>query len=241
MSDELDEQKQQEWQARIAQKRLDLSRSVEETLVDTSLLDDWSDEAGRLDSSPGTSRVGGVVTKVNSKNTTIILPRLTLQSKPMPIVHADVPAQPREASSPPLPAVDPAPYKPRLAGRVTKVLLKAIDRSEESPKSLEVGEPLREETTSAYSIDEAEAVGDLQLPQVPHEALHGSGMFRRGQSDVTIGNTNVTHSCVIHVMLTSDPGPMVVHYVSLVPQQGFTVHLSAPAERDASFNYVMVI
>jgi len=33
--DELDEQAQQEWQARVAQKRLALSASVEETLQDS--------------------------------------------------------------------------------------------------------------------------------------------------------------------------------------------------------------
>ena len=49
--DKLDEQKQQEWQTRTAQQRLGLSQSVEETLADTSLLEeDWLNEDDELDS-----------------------------------------------------------------------------------------------------------------------------------------------------------------------------------------------
>ena len=71
--------------------------------------------------------------------------------------------------------------------------------------------------------------------------LFGSGVFKRGECDVMIDNPHVTRSSVIVVMLTSDPGPVVVQYVSLHPRVGFTAHLSAPAEREASFNYVILL
>src|SRR5438876_6096519 len=71
---ELDEQAQQQWHARVAQKRQALSASVEETLKDTSeQVDQEPDETGS--SAP------------SSKSSTLIPPQLSLQSKPLPVVH----------------------------------------------------------------------------------------------------------------------------------------------------------
>src|SRR5947209_7574247 len=75
MFDELDEQAQQQWFARIARKRLDLSASVEETLIDGSVQEDQ--EPGEADSS-----------LLPSKDSTLIPPRLNLQSKHTPVVHS---------------------------------------------------------------------------------------------------------------------------------------------------------
>ena len=72
-------------------------------------------------------------------------------------------------------------------------------------------------------------------------ALSGSGYFMRGQSEVTINNPYVTERSVILVTLTSNPGPTVVQYVSLKPQAGFTVHLTAPTMQRTSFNYILLL
>jgi hypothetical protein len=40
-------------------------------------------------------------------------------------------------------------------------------------------------------------------------------------------------------MLSSDPGPVVVQYVSLQPGTGFTIHLSAPTKMKTTFNYAV--
>lgn len=72
-------------------------------------------------------------------------------------------------------------------------------------------------------------------------ALSGGGYFMRGQSEVTINNPYVTERSVILVTLTSNPGPTVVQYVSLKPQAGFTVHLTAPTMQRTSFNYILLL
>jgi hypothetical protein len=70
--------------------------------------------------------------------------------------------------------------------------------------------------------------------------LGGSGEFRCGQSDVVVKNSAVRASSVVLVTLTSNPGPVAVHYVSLLPHEGFTVHLTAPTTMQTSFNYMIL-
>lgn len=50
----------------------------------------------------------------------------------------------------------------------------------------------------------------------------------------------VSEASVVLVTLTGDPGPVVVQYVSLQPGRGFTVHLSAPAQRETPFHYAVL-
>jgi len=251
--DKLDEQKQQEWQASTAQQRLGLSKSVEETLADTSLLEeDWLNEEDELDS-PASDKpfVDESEEQANVKDTRLIPPRLSLQSKPMPIVRPDTPVQPSEPSplqpssqQPQQPStVEPLSSNPRLAGRTTKVLLKAISRSEEVPQTGETAQSPPEETAGVHVgvIEQAESESEAKLLQVIAAMLFGSGVFKLGECDVMIDNPHVTRSSVIVVMLTSNPGPVVVQYVTLHPRVGFTAHLSAPAEREASFNYVILL
>ena len=61
-------------------------------------------------------------------------------------------------------------------------------------------------------------------------ATTGSANFERDQSEVMVGNAHITATSVVVVVLTADPGPVVVQYVLLQPAVGFTVHLSAPAK-----------
>ena len=70
--------------------------------------------------------------------------------------------------------------------------------------------------------------------------LWGSGEFNCGQRDVVVKNPAVRASSVILVTLTSNPGPVVVHYVSLLPYESFTVHLTAPTTAHARFNYILL-
>jgi hypothetical protein len=41
--------------------------------------------------------------------------------------------------------------------------------------------------------------------------------------------------------MVEDPGPVVVKYITLQPQTGFTLYLSAPTEAEARFNYVILM
>ncbi len=75
---------------------------------------------------------------------------------------------------------------------------------------------------------------------VTRNPLCGSGEFSCGQCDVVVKNPAVRASSVILVTLTSNPGPVAVHYVSLLPYEGFTVHLTAPTTMHARFNYMIV-
>ncbi|MGZ3611823.1 MAG: hypothetical protein ACXVBU_17370, partial [Ktedonobacteraceae bacterium] len=115
-----DEAVQNEWQARSAKKRDELSRSIEETLADgvlgEELFADDMDEPFQ-----------------SSQNSMIIPPKLSLQSKQMPAVcveSKDV-ASVSSQTSPDSVSVPPTTQKKRrLAGRNTKVHLQAVPKLE---------------------------------------------------------------------------------------------------------------
>ncbi|PZW30664.1 hypothetical protein EI42_02638 [Thermosporothrix hazakensis] len=75
--------------------------------------------------------------------------------------------------------------------------------------------------------------------ELKRQPVHGSGVFEQGQRDVSIHLQAVTSSSVVWVTLLSDPGPVVVQYVSLQPEVGFTVHLTAPTTKRTAFNFVV--
>jgi hypothetical protein len=66
-------------------------------------------------------------------------------------------------------------------------------------------------------------------------------MVLKGRADSTVENRLVTSASLVMITLLSDPGPVVVQYFTLLPGYGFTVHLSAPAKADTSFNYVVLL
>ena len=68
----------------------------------------------------------------------------------------------------------------------------------------------------------------------------GAGLFESGQSETMVRNPQTVASSVVQVMLTSNPGPTLIQYVSLYPEVGFTLHLTAPATAKTTFNYVML-
>src|SRR6266568_7925069 len=134
---QLDDIDEQQWHARVARKRLDLSTSVEETLAENSFQEDeWLDEldgGDEINSSKHESQFDIQAGIGSKKNLALIPPRLSLQSRSLPVVHADTPVQ-SHASPAHLAGRTPC-SEPRLAGRSTKVRLKALPRTEELIKA----------------------------------------------------------------------------------------------------------
>jgi hypothetical protein len=76
--DSNEKKKRQLWKSRVARERLDFSASVEEALNDGSVQDEL--DADELDDARAQAPAG--------EGNMLIPPRLSLQSKPMPAVHA---------------------------------------------------------------------------------------------------------------------------------------------------------
>jgi len=238
------EQVQQDWQVRSATKRQELSLSIETTLADNALIEDpfadLGDEAFQ-----------------ESKSSIIIPPRLSLQSKAMPAVRIKSKevsnGTPRTATD--AVAVPQTPQKKRrLAGRTTKVQLQAVPKSEKksgSTISIEAEKNVigtdREEkipeknNSKRDSSSERGALVKGNLARVASESLAGSGALKRGQRDVMVTNTHISSSSVVIVTLVEDPGPIVVKFITLQPQIGFTLHFSDSAKADARFNYIILM
>ncbi|HYX50376.1 MAG TPA: hypothetical protein VE843_11575 [Ktedonobacteraceae bacterium] len=235
---------QSDWQARSAKKRDELSRSIEETLANNSLIEnslsDEEDEAFQ-----------------SSKSSMIIPPKLSLQSKQLPAVSIE--SEDSASISPPANtdsvAVPPSTQKKRrLAGRSTKVHLQAVPKTEKksaSKISIEEGKnPIGfdsgtlnngKNTARQRASSERGPVAKGKMERVVSASLAGSGFIKRGQRDVMITNTHVSSSSVVIVTLVEDPGPVVVKYISLHPQIGFTLHFSDAADLDARFNYILLL
>ena len=244
---ESDEQVQQDWQSRSVKKREELSLSIEETLADTTLIEaPFSDEADE--------------SLQVSKSSVIIPPRLSLQSKPMAVVlvkpdeatKVTVVDSPAATDSVAIPQT--AQKKRRLAGRTTKVHLQAVPKSEKKSGgkiSIEKEQNVRSADGEAQSgvknsAKRSSKSGDSRLVEgqvksTARASLAGSGIFKQGQREVMVANTHISPSSVVVVTLVGDPGPVVVKYISLQPQIGFTIHLSAQAEAETPFNYVVLM
>ena len=241
---ESDEQVQQDWQVRSAKKREELSLSIEETLADDTLIEDpFSDDVDEAFQ--------------DSKSSIIIPPRLSLQSKPMPVVRVE----PKEVSnvmsrtmtdSVEIPQT--AQKKRRLAGRTTKVHLQAVPKSEKKSG----GKISIEKEKNAFSSDgeeqingkskskrnissESGALTKRKMEGIVQGSLTGSGVLKQGQRDVVVTNTHISSSSVVIVTLIEDPGPVVVKFITMQPQIGFTLHFSDSAKTEARFNYVILM
>ncbi len=257
-SQETDKPGKQQWLVRFAKERLNLSASVEEALADTSAQEDLlSDEP---DSTPDTT--GEPISEFHS--TVIIPPKLSLQSRPMPAVHIESPGPVNgakaDAAPSTLPAETPArsQKKQRLAGRTTKVRLQAVPKAEKKaserarPEKINLDHeqrPVVEHQTAVISdarlefdgVDKAIAEKQVGASTSTRGKLSGSSTFETGQEEASITNPLISSSSVVIVTLIGDPGPVVVHYVTLQPGTGFTVHLSAPAVKKTVFNYVILM
>jgi hypothetical protein len=241
---EPDEKNQQDWQVRSAKKREELSRSLDETLADNALLEDpFSDEVDEA--------------FPDSKNSMIIPPKLSLQSKPMPAVRVESKGVTSVTSLTTTDSVvvpQTSQKKRRLAGRTTRVQLQAVPKPEKKSGSkiaIEVGknsfgiEPERQingtSNSKQNSSSERGTVAKGKTGRVASGSLAGSGDIKQGQRDVMVKNSHISSSSVVIVTLVEDPGPIVVKFITLYPQIGFSLHFSDSAEAEARFNYVILM
>ena len=240
---ESDEHVQKDWQVRSAKKREELSRSIEETLADSALIED-----------PFSDEVDEVVQ--DSKNSMIIPPKLSLQSRPMPVVcveSKDLIGDTSRTTTNSVAVPQTAPKKRRLAGRTTKVHLQAVPKSEKksggktsieaekNSSGLDRVEQINAKSNSKRnSSSEKSAVAKGKINRAASESLAGSGVLKQGQRDMMVTNTHITSSSVVIVTLVEDPGPVVIKYITLHPQIGFTLHFSDSAEAEARFNFVIL-
>jgi hypothetical protein len=235
------EQVQSDWQVRSSKKREELTRSIEETLADNALPEDpFSDEVDE--------------SIQDSKYSMIIPPKLSLQSKLMPAVRIESVNITSQSATDSVTVPQSTQKKRRLAGRNTKVHLQAVPKSEKKS-----GEKLATETGKNSVGFEPEAqidrtsnskrnsssdrgfVAKGNLSRVTSESLAGSGVIKQGQQDVMVTNSHISASSVVIVTLVDDPGPVVVKFITLHPQIGFTLHFSDSAEAEARFNYVVLM
>lgn len=172
-------------------------------------------------------------TWAGSGDPALIPPRLRPQSRPMPAVRiAEIPREPaHEEHEPSAPS--------RRLGHTTKVRLQAVRQ-----------EPVTERVTASAAaaqeghVRPASRFGWLKpavatSPATPPPAMvNGSGVIEAGQEDVIVHNPGISRQSVVTVMLAGDPGAVVVHYISLHPRVGFTLHLTAPVTSSTPFNYL---
>jgi hypothetical protein len=143
---------------------------------------------------------------------------------------------------PPMDELDTYPSFPTVEKVEKQPLLTVGPSREESPNTEAVAVPPLHELDTYPSFPTVEKVEEQPLLTVgsSRKEIAGSGQFERGQCDIAVAHPHVTPSSVVVVLLTGNPGPVVVQYVSLDPGRGFTVHLSAPVERTTPFNYAIL-
>jgi hypothetical protein len=225
-----------QWRALADQQRLDLSASVEEAMLDTSLGEEL--EGDELD--------GTIPPKPGS---TLIPPRLSLQSRSLPVARPALPAsyEPSQMARVSPIVSRPAPgaaveRKPFLSKRTTKVRLQVVP----GPRPSEIlpaapSRPVSEAITNpGLPLVEEPAARTVSTSSASGAGIPAMGVFECGQRDLAVRAPVVTASSVVVVVLTGDPGPVVVQYISLQPGVGFTAHLSAPAQNRTPFNYVIL-
>lgn len=231
--DDSNEKKRQLWKSRVARERLDLSASVEQALNDGSAQDEL--DADELDEAVPTGQ-----------GNMLIPPRLSLQSKQMPAVHAltkahtgYVPVADQEGVVSPTTEFSRAVQnKRRSPRRTTKVRLQVVPKPGVIEKSAKVSLPPYEPAMNLALPEVDNLQGSEAQPVLEVSAeMSGTTCFERGQAEVMVASAHITAASVVIVVLTADPGPVVVQYVSLQPKVGFTVHLSAEAKDVTSFNY----
>src|SRR5579885_389391 len=231
------------WPRRKAElERKALAASVEEMEARGELADgDWDEESE--DDAP-------------ADRTAIIPPLLRLQSRPWPVVRVDsvkrsgvVGEQVPQAND--ALARTQEPIRAKRLGRSTKVHLQAVRVDEarepitERVHSLEAaGAPAEQGTArgepalDSQRASQQETAEGEEVARVPLQPVNGSGVIEQGQEEVTVSCAQVSARSVVTIMLASNTGPVVVQYVTLHPDVGFTLHLSAPVSAPTPFNYL---
>ena len=186
-------------------------------------------------------------------NSQLPMPALQPDMPLVRVIDTVIPSDGREERT------DTGSQKPHALKRNAKVRLEtteqpAIAKAMPSPQreEQETGEALLADVRDALSQHQIPSVPAVQREQqstllysalrsAPASFLSGSGAFESEQSDVMIVNAHITTSSVVLVTLTTNPGPVVVQYISLQPEVGFTVHLTAPVMMRTTFNYAIVL
>ena len=101
--------------------------------------------------------------------------------------------------------------------------------------------PLSLKKGHEQALKEQPAPSPMPTLMSTHQTFFGSSAFEAGQAEVMVALEQVQLSSVVHVTLTSNPGQTLIQYVSLHPDVGFTVHLTAPASSKTSFNYALLV
>ena len=128
------------------------------------------------------------------------------------------------------PLREPLVVNVRLRERVQEVSL----------PDLSTGTILREEVQHEKQNGHVEKDATI-TPITRCTSFFGTGTFESGQGEIMVKNTHTTDLSVVHVALTSNPGPTLVQYISLHPEIGFTLHLTAPVTAKTTFNYVLLV
>ncbi len=174
-------------------------------------------------------------------------------------------------ATPSQPLLPPVQSKQRLAGHTAKIRLQNAPTAKATPHLKEEGdvyawnretkEPLREPLTvnvrvrevvrdrvsvsSSIPMSVSEKFRSQQEKRVDESTgcttFFGKGSFEKGQGELMVRDVHTIETSVVHVTLTSNPGPTLVQYISLHPEVGFTLHLTAPAEAKTTFNYVLFV
>lgn len=225
------------WSRRKAEEeRKALAASVEEMAARGELSDeDW--DAELEDGAP-------------AGKTAIIPPLLRLQSRVWPVMRVDDASGPRGVRGQlPQTTGTQVPARAKRLGRSTKVHLQAVRVDQEREPTTERVHSLdgsartqeTERTVQSLEVQRPEqpgtARGEKILPALS-QPLNGSGMIEQGQEEVTVSCAQVSERSVVTVMLAGNPGPVVVQYITLHPDVGFTFHLSAPVIASTPFNYL---
>lgn len=226
---------------KIEQGRESLAASVKELSADEGEVDNEWDENEKISASSTGSSI-------------LIPPVLHLQSRPLPAVRIETTRQmgakrqaEQEARRQEAEAVLPG----KRLGRSTKVRLQAVRpgaRPEPTTERVPVAEPAEERANArplSYPPDEqalvkrAESSAPSADEHAPTALLCGSGVIEEGRDDATVHNPRISAQSIVSVMLAGNPGPVVVHYISLQPRAGFTLHMSAPVSATTPFNYAV--
>lgn len=236
---------------RAEEERQALAASVEEMTTDEQASEEeevWSEEEEEEKGMSGPA---------------LIPPKLRLQSLPLPAVRLEVtkhgPARREAARELAEPGKEMGASK-RL-GRSTRVRLQAVLPAQEAtlrqePTTervpvLDRGEEGEVARASDHTRENSEGSEQTKLVRrletspvkasesAPRALLCGSGVIEAGQENATVQNTRISAQSVVTVMLAGNPGPVVVHYISLQPRAGFTLHMSAPVSSATPFTYAV--
>jgi len=221
---------------RAALSREALAASVEELAAREPGNDEWDEEDENA---------------LSTGRSALIPPRLRLQSRPMPIARIDaaksLPVKQEVARETRMPDAGAQLVVPgKRLGHSTKVRLQAVRPGQarepvtEGVPSVDAPEPpvpTREQQVIVRPVNPPPVAA---APAVaPSSPLCGSGVIEEGQEDATVHNARVSGQSVVNIMLAGNPGPVVVHYISLQPRAGFTLHMSAPVTATTPFHYAV--